>query len=242
MKRLTSNRGLSSLELKLLAMGCMLIDHVGYVFFPGQLWLRCIGRLAFPIFAFQVAEGWARSHDRRRYLGRMALFALVAELPFDLLFYGWPWVPGSQNVLWTFTIALCCLWAAEWLQRQRIPEVLALACVALPGYLLGQWLSVDYYGGGVLMVLAFALCRDKKWGWLGELVLLLLINRCLLPSTYVELWGHWLPIQMLSILALLPIWLYRGRQGFHHKAVQLLCYGFYPGHLLLLALLRLVLS
>ncbi len=239
MEQMTTKRpaGLSSLELKLLAMGTMLVDHIGWGFFPMELWLRGIGRLAFPIFAFQAAEGWARSHDRRRYLLRMALFALLSELPFDLLFSGQLWNAGEQNVLWTFTIALGCLWAAEWLQRRGLPEVLALLCVAVPGYLLGQWLAVDYYGGGVLMVLVFALCRDKKWRWPVELAAMLVINGRLLPSAYIELGGHWMPIQLLATAALLPIWLYRGHQGPHHRAVQLLCYGFYPVHLLLLALL-----
>lgn len=195
MEQMTTKRpaGLSSLELKLLAMGTMLVDHIGWGFFPMELWLRGIGRLAFPIFAFQAAEGWARSHDRRRYLLRMALFALLSELPFDLLFSGQLWNAGEQNVLWTFTIALGCLWAAEWLQRRGLPEVLALLCVAVPGYLLGQWLAVDYYGGGVLMVLVFALCRDKKWRWPVELAAMLVINGRLLPSAYIELGGTGCP-------------------------------------------------
>ena len=49
---------LSAFDLKLLAMAAMLADHIGYLFFPQALWMRCVGRLAFPIFAFQVAEGW----------------------------------------------------------------------------------------------------------------------------------------------------------------------------------------
>ena len=54
---------LSAFDLKLLAMAAMLADHIGYLFFPQALWMRCVGRLAFPIFAFQVAEGWYRTHD-----------------------------------------------------------------------------------------------------------------------------------------------------------------------------------
>ena len=67
---------LSAFDLKLLAMAAMLADHIGYLFFPQALWMRCVGRLAFPIFAFQVAEGWYRTCNRRRYFLRLALCGL----------------------------------------------------------------------------------------------------------------------------------------------------------------------
>ena len=70
---------LSAFDLKLLAMAAMLADHIGYLFFPQALWMRCVGRLAFPIFAFQVAEGWYRTRDRRRYFLRLALCGLLSD-------------------------------------------------------------------------------------------------------------------------------------------------------------------
>ena len=54
-------KGLTAFDLKLIAVVTMFIDHMGYTLFPGVLWLRCIGRLAFPIFAFQSAEGAVRT-------------------------------------------------------------------------------------------------------------------------------------------------------------------------------------
>ena len=69
--------GLSAMTLKYIAMATMLVDHMGYVLFPWILWLRCVGRIAFPIFAFQIAEGCIRTHDRRRYALRLLLFAVL---------------------------------------------------------------------------------------------------------------------------------------------------------------------
>ena len=107
-----SRLDLSALDLKLLAMAAMLVDHMGYLFFPQARWMRCVGRLAFPIFAFQIAEGWYRTRDRKKYTLRLLICAVVSEVPFDLAFSGTPVDAGYQNVLWTFFIAAAALWAA----------------------------------------------------------------------------------------------------------------------------------
>ena len=113
------------------AMATMLVDHMGYVLFPWILWLRCVGRIAFPIFAFQIAEGCIRTHDRRRYALRLLLFAVLTEVPFDLAFNGQVLYLGYQNVLWTLLAGALVCWAADWAQRtpctfwrprRRLPE------------------------------------------------------------------------------------------------------------------------
>lgn len=230
-----SRLDLSALDLKLLAMAAMLADHIGYLFFPQALWMRCVGRLAFPIFAFQVAEGWYRTHDRRRYFLRLALCGLLSEIPFDLAISGQPIDPGYQNVLWTFCIAAAALRAADALQeRLRLPLPLAALPAAGAGYLLGEWMQADYFGPGVLTVLVFALCRGRSGGRIGELAAMVIINGWLLPSASMTVWGMELPVELLATAALLPIWLYRGRQGPHSPVLQGIWYAFYPAHLLLL--------
>ncbi len=109
--------GPSRQTLRCVAAGTMFIDHIGVALFPGVLWLRCVGRLAFPIFAFFLAEGFRLTHSRKRYLQRLVLFALLAELPFDRM-TGKQWVDWSgQNVLWTLALGLCamaCVQQAPW--------------------------------------------------------------------------------------------------------------------------------
>ena len=231
--------GLSALGLKLLAMALMLCDHLWAALPAAPDLLTHIGRLAFPIFAFQIAEGFARTHDRKRYLLRMLAFAAISEVPFDLFYGGTVFYPFHQNVMFTFTLAISLLLGVEKFRKKgRIPYLLAAAIAAVLGYALGTVTMVDYYGCGVVTVLLFYLCREWKWGWLPELAGLLYLNGALLAGEELTVMGITFPEQGLAALALVPILCYRGRQGPHSRAIQYACYAFYPVHMLALALLQ----
>ena len=73
--------GISANALRMVAMATMLLDHMYHTIIPGNLWLNCVGRIAFPIFAFQIAEGFVHTSDRRRYAKRLALAALIPRFP-----------------------------------------------------------------------------------------------------------------------------------------------------------------
>jgi hypothetical protein len=234
---MTRAGGLSGLALKCIAMDTMLIDHIGHTFFPQHLWLRCIGRLAFPLFAFLIAEGCAHTRDIRRYLGRMALFAALSEVPYDLLFSGRLWAPGRQNVLWTFCIAIALIWLTEWAREKGQGAHLAAVAAAVGlGLLAGKLGGTSYGGWGVWMVLLFWLCRGRPWGAPAALAGMAVLNGALIPSATVFLAGRSWPIQLLAVLALIPIGCYNGRPGRQNKWIQYGCYAFYPVHLLILAL------
>lgn len=229
---------LTSFGLHLLAMGLMLCDHICLALMPDRLWMTCVGRLAFPIFAFLVAEGFVRTRSRARYARRLLVVALVSEVPFDLLAAGRPVYPLRQNVLWTFLIALGCMQLLEWAKADPRPAarfVLSAGAV-LGGFLAGTAFMVDYFGPGVWTVLVFYFFRGDGWRQrLGQLLCLLFLNGWLLAGQTVLPGGLALPIQAFAVLALPFIWLYRGRQGPHGRAVRWLFYGFYPAHLLVLA-------
>lgn len=228
---------LTSFGLHLLAMGLMLCDHICLALMPDRVWMTCVGRLAFPIFAFLVAEGFVRTRSRARYARRLLIFALVSEVPFDLLAAGRPVYPFHQNVLWTFLIALGCMQLLEWAKADSRPaaRLVVSAGAVLDGFLAGTAFMVDYFGPGVWMILVFYFFRGNGWRQrLGQLLCLLLLNGWLLAGQTVLLGGLALPIQAFAVLALPFIWLYRGRQGPHGRTVRWLFYGFYPAHLLVL--------
>lgn len=84
--------------LKLIALITMLIDHIGYMFFEEIRLFRTIGRIAFPIFAYQLAMGFKHTSSRVRYCGRLAIFSVISYLPY--IFFD----PQLEMNPWTFSI------------------------------------------------------------------------------------------------------------------------------------------
>ena len=86
---------LSAAALHIIAMALMLMDHLWATLLPAQDWLTCAGRLAFPIFCFLLVEGFVHTHNVKGYLGRLVLFGLLSEVPFDLAFFRTPFDPSA---------------------------------------------------------------------------------------------------------------------------------------------------
>lgn len=240
-----SKTDVSSFTLHILAMTFMLCDHMWAMLFPAEEWLTCIGRIAYPIFAFMIAEGYRRTHDLKRYMLRMLLWACLSEIPFNLMYGGSIVYPYHQNVLWTFLISLMLIFVIEKCRSRfkAVPAALPSAGLAAAGFILGYAAMTDYYGVGVLTVLVFYFFRGQDWkSRIGQLLCLYILNVKLLGGYYYafRLFGHEVEFvqQGFALLALIPIWLYRGRQGVHNKAFQYFCYAFYPLHIVVLLIVR----
>ena len=237
---------ISSFGLHILAMGLMLCDHLWATVVPGNDWLTVIGRLAFPVFAFMTVEGYFHTGNLKKYVQRLFVFALVSEIPFNLMMGSRIWNPVHQNVLWTFLIGIGMIrWNEKIKDAPLWRRMLRAASSVIVGFLVGTLTMVDYLGAGVLMVLVFYFFRGRKWWhFAGQFLALYYINAEILSgfSYQLEWFGReiWIVRQSFAVLALIPIWFYRGRQGYHSKAFRYFCYGFYPGHLLILGLIRLL--
>ena len=237
----------TSAFLHIAAMALMLCDHLWGTVIPGNDWLNCIGRISFPIFAFLLVEGYFHTKNLKKYLFRLLIFAIISEIPFNLAIGSRIFYPVHQNVLWTFLIGLLLICLNEKAQSKgRLwIRILTAAGSVVIGFLLGILTMVDYHHAGIFTVLVFYFFRDKKW-WhrLAQLLLLFYINNEILAGVIqeVSLFGHTFAFhrQLFALLALVPIWLYRGRQGHHSKAFQYFCYAFYPLHLTVLAIIKLI--
>lgn len=236
---------ISAAVLHILAMVLMLMDHLWATLLPAQDWLTCAGRVAFPIFAFMSVEGYFHTHNFKKYAQRMLLFAVLSEIPFDLMYGGTWFYPVHQNVIWTLLMGLLGIHLMETVRKKQKlwVYVLVSAGVVAAGGILGTLCMVDYYGVGVLTVFIFYFFRGRKW-WclLGQLLALYWVNVQMLGGLMypIQLFGMEFELcqQGLALLALLPIWLYRGRQGYHSKPFQYACYAFYPVHMLILVLVQ----
>ena len=234
---------ISTATLHILAMALMLMDHLWATLLPAQEWLTCVGRLAFPIFAFMAVEGYFHTHDFKKYALRMLLFAVISEIPFDFMYGGTWFYLVHQNVIWTLLMGLLGIRLMEAVREKQKTWVYLLVSVivAIAGALLGTLCMVDYYGAGILTIFIFYFFRERKW-WclLGQVAALYWVNVELLGGLMypVHLFGMEFEIcqQGLALLALIPIWLYHGRQGYHSKPFQYICYAFYPVHMLILVL------
>ena len=98
----------------------MLTDHAGDILFPSWLWMRMIGRLAFPIFAFFVAEGFYHTRSVGRYAARLALFALISEIPFNLMHSGRILDFDAQNIFFTLLIGLVTIYGVSYINKPAV--------------------------------------------------------------------------------------------------------------------------
>ncbi len=235
---------LNSFHLHILAMALMLCDHMWITVIPGNNWLTDIGRIAFPIFAFMSVEGFFHTKNLKKYAKRMLLFALVSEIPFNLVVASSVFYPLHQNVLLTFLIGIGLMWINEKVRDKNIfiKISVALGTVVL-GFILGLISFCDYHYAGVLTVLVFYFFRGRKWwNFVLQALCIWYINTEILSGFYYEwdIFGTKIEVlrQSFAILALIPIWLYKGKQGLYNKGIKALYYWFYPAHLLVLWAIR----
>ena len=223
--------GISAGVLKIIAVLTMLIDHVAAAvllrtiyatgnteLMPLYIAMRQIGRIAFPIYCFMLVEGLERTRSRGNYLARMAGFALLSEIPFDLAFSSQVLEIGYQNVFFTLTIGLAAMIGIEQLREKiRLPlwQIVLTVCTTVAAMVLAYVLQTDYDWRGVACILIMYFFRHNRK---AELI-----------------WGYVAFVLLLAEIAALPAFIalgfYRGRKGFSAKYFF---YGFYPAHLLIL--------
>lgn len=242
---------LSQEQLKIIACGAMLIDHFAAVLlfklFPMSNFLldlyeilRIIGRLAFPIFCFLIAEGAYHTRDSQKYALRMAIGAVLSELPYDLAFYG-RWTLEHQSTMVTLLLGygvLVCM--------KRCPLLWQKLLVSIPFSLVAELLHTDYGARGVLLVTLFALTRDAPRKRIFQALgmwFLFSDNHAMLINwiqRIYEMGTLHLSIQEWATLSVFPISLYSGKKQSRTKALQSVFYLFYPAHLLVLYLLKII--
>ncbi|MBR2423120.1 MAG: hypothetical protein IKB09_12360 [Oscillospiraceae bacterium] len=211
-------------HLKLIAAFTMLLDHAGILLFPRVQLFRILGRLAYPIFAFMIAEGCRYTRNKLRYF--LMVFGLGAAC--QLVYY---FVGGDTylNILLTFSCSILLIFlmqavykAQDWLRRFWLSLLLAFAFAAVYG--LTRLVTIDYGFWGVLVPVLVSLAHIRQWPRWAELVLL--------GAGLVLLGADLGGIQHYALLSVPLLLLYNGQRG---KAnLKYFFYIFYPVHLAVL--------
>ena len=228
--------------LKVFAMIFMLLDHMWATIIPGNQWMTNVGRLAFPIFAFLIVEGFTHTSDLNKYIKRLFIFALISEIPFNLIYTG-SWIfPFHQNVMFTLLLGLLCISEMDKVKNNKEIKSRIKSILKLVLYLLISIIGfVDYGITGVLTIIVFYIFKDFKYAWLGQLISLIFLYIVFFKGQSIVInifdFEYFLPLQSIGILSLIPIWLYNGKKGKKNKLIQYIFYCFYPVHMLAIYLI-----
>ena len=210
-------KGLSGSALKIIALVSMTMDHIAYYLMEhGSLMydlMRTMGRMAFPIFAFLLVEGYVHTRSTRKYALSLLAFALISEIPWWLLNHD-----NTHNVFFTLLLGLIAIEG-----MCRIGDNPLLWCIIIAS-ICGNaiWLHVDYEYSGILLICAFHIFKPDK------------VTKCLLATLFMYQYG------VIGLwLGLAVILCYNGQRGFiKGQYAKYLCYAYYPLHLVLLCIVR----
>ena len=204
------------------------MDEHGMLFMA-DFCMRSIGRIAFPIFCFLLVEGFQRTGNVKKYALRLGLFSLISEVPFDLAFSGELLEFKYQNVFFTLFLGLVVMMAVDWTGRQKlhpvVKAVLDLGAV-LVGMAAADLLHTDYYGFGILCIMALYFFRQNRGIQAAAGVVAFLAGSFLLRGGLSGVFG-----EMAAVAGFIPVYFYNGQRGLKMKYVF---YAFYPVHLLIL--------
>lgn len=214
---------LSGSALKVIAMVSMVTDHCAYYLLEHDTLLyeamRCFGRIAFPVFAFLIAEGFRHTRNRIKYFLLLLGFAVISEVPWVLL----NGKDGTHNVMFTLALGVVALAVFEKFREHRVACCCAIILLII---WLAAWLGVDYEWRGVLMVIIFYLLGHSDKHVFPTYRMLQLLFAFPLMIHYGVAGG---------LLACFSIFWYDGTRGFiHGSSAKYGFYAFYPLHLCLL--------
>lgn len=227
MAKARSRFGLTGNQLKLLALILMTLDHIGAYLLPQVLWLRIVGRLAMPIFAFMIAEGCRYTKSRIKYLALLLVSALLYQIA------AWFFMHSLEMcIMVTFFLSAVLIFILDMAQKKKSFWLWLLFAAAVIGvYWICQYLpgkvrgfSINYGFWGVMLPVLVYL-GQKHW---QNLIL------CAIGLAILSYGSHYL--QWYSLLSLPLLALYSGKRG--SWKLKYFFYLYYPLHLGALYLIK----
>lgn len=232
---------MNAFVLKIIACFTMFIDHVGYIVFDGHSsWFNYVGRLAFPIFAFQISEGYIYTHDVKKYLLRLILFAFISQIPF-LLFHSIINNEPGLNVIFTLFLGLIAI-----IIYDKYNKFVGVFSAIIFG-IIAHFLNSDYSFYGVGITFLFYVFNKNKCLLAISFIIATLMQYSYLILVYYN-YGFeflknvfiiYLPYFICTIFSIIIILCYNKKKG---PNTRYLFYLFYPLHMILIYILSFVLQ
>lgn len=226
----------SGAQLKYIAFSSMLMDHVNkaliYPFLSGEGILQYIsdafeilGRIAFPLFAFFLVEGFFKTGNRKKYLFSLVFFGIISEIPFDMFQSSVFFEPNSNNVMFTLALMLITIWSID---------VLKVKLQKLPKYI---WYLISFVVVGIMCIISMVTGLDYEY----HAIMIGYFFYIFYDKPVFAIFSGYLAIfkELWSLSGFGLILTYNGKRG---KQNKLLNYCFYPVHLLILGILRMILK
>lgn len=224
---------MTAFTLKIIAILSMILDHIKYAIPQTECFVtEYLGRIAFPLFAFFISEGFIHTHSRKKYMLRMLIFAVISQIPFYLFSHNVAHSTVTLNVLFTFEIALVGLCIIDFFKSyDGISKVLNfLITVVLLLFILAitYFIHPDYSWYGVLIIWIFYIFRNSKT--LTSIFFTIITILYYLSYGYGKRYDLFIPYIYFNLLSMVFILFYNGKQG---KKMKYFFYIFYPAHLLI---------
>lgn len=216
---------MNAFHIKLLAIGTMFIDHIGLFFFPDQFWLRAIGRISFPLFAWLISNGAFHTKNINKYWIRLTLFAFISQIPYMLASKFIDPYTISLNIFFTLSIGLGAI-----IFIRKTPLQIHWVLISLGAAILATLLNTDYGGFGVLSIIAFYVFFKNK----PMIIFSQVIIYVLMSYYFLSVNNALGTVQVLGLFSLIPIALYTNKEG---KKLQYFFYFVYPVHYVVIYLL-----
>lgn len=234
---------MSSFYLKIFALFFMVIDHIGFIIFPENPLFRVIGRLAFPLFAYQMAVGFYHTKNKEKHILKLLGFAIICQIPHNISL-GLYHLDLSLNIIFTFLTSLLVIYTLEKLKfirkddnTQKINFNLknCLLCITLSVFLvvLGTYMNVDYTWYGILLTVAFYFTLNTKILSILFFFILINLNFIASPNNLFALYAY------ISLFDILFILLFNGKRGYKNSGIF---YALYFLHLFPLFFIKALIS
>ena len=238
--------GLSANALKLIAIAAMTVDHIAWKFFavetvPGQL-MHIVGRLTLPIMCFFIAEGYYHTKNLRRYILRMAIFAVISNVAYSINAYdrlpisfnnGSVSIQPYQSIMTNLLFGLISL---AMIKSEKIPKALSIGLTVMMLF-LSFFMDWSFYV--ILCVLAYGLNygnRRRQMLWMSGVSIVYILSRSLDSFFDSSAVSPLFSLYRLGIFLSIPLLLcYNGNKGRGGKVMKWMFYAYYPAHLLIIA-------